>query len=294
MRAMALNGLHEEFPRVTALARRIPNPTVSRAPLLWAILAAFGAALFVGAAVTVLFSLLYRLFSIPSDAWLPRPFQLSAIATIATALAVASISGGRQAVAAWAAIILFERFVSLWGLGKFCGTISPAPPLCSPIGYVLGLWPDVLGVALGLRLVRWFRVGAGSANPVLEAAGALAVIYGLLAAAQSVLTVSTSSFEAGLLGIAAAVTAGVACGLVLLARVPAARQWRTLGIVALGVTGPWLLVSLPAYLESVGIADKIATTGLNLLEFFAPLVQVGSAAFVLYIAATRKVTAEPA
>src|SRR5207247_8525928 len=247
-RAMALSGLHDEFPRVAALARRIPNPTVSRGPLLWAILAAFGAALFVGAAVTVLFSLLYRLFSIPSDAWLPRPFQLSAIATIATALAVAAISGGRQAVTAWAAIILFERFVSLWGLGKFCSTISPAPPLCSPIGYVLGLWPEVLGVALGLRLVRWFRVGAGSANPVVEAAGALAVIYGLLAAAQSVLTVSTSSFEAGLLGIAAAVTSGVACGLVLLARVPAARHWRARGLGAPGLPGAWPLLPFAASL----------------------------------------------
>ena len=291
---MALSGLRQELPRVFAFARRTPNPTVSRAPVLWAILAAFGAALFAGAAVTVLFSLLYRLFSIPSDAWLPRPFQLSAIATTATALAVASVSGGRQAVAAWAAIILFERFASLWGLGKFCSAISPAPPLCSPMGYVLGLWPEVLGVALGSRLVRWFRVGAGTGNPVLEAAGALAVIYGLVAAAQSVLTVSTSSFEAGLLGVVAAVTSGVACGLVLLGRVPATRRWTMLGIVALGVVGPWILVSVPAFLESVGIGGKIATSGLNMLEFFAPLLQIGSAAFVLYVAATRKVTAEPA
>jgi len=294
MRAMAQSGQRQELPRVFALARRIPNPKVSRAPLLWAILAAFGAALFVGAVVTVLFSLLYRLLSVPSDAWLPRPFQLSAIATIATALAVAWVSGGRHAVAAWAAIMLFERFVSLWGLGTFCGTISPAPPLCSPIGYVLGLWPEVLGLALGSRLVRWLQVGAGSGNPVLEAAGALAVIYGLLAAAQSVLTVSTSSFEAGLLGIAAAVASGVACGQVLLARVPATRHWTMLGIVALGVTGPWVLVSVPAYFESVGIGGSIATTGLNLLEFFTPLLQIGSAAFVLYVAAARKVTAEPA
>src|SRR5207249_11495181 len=88
MRAMALNDPHQEFPRVTALARRIPNPTVSRAPLLWAILAAFGAALFVGAAVTVLFSLLYRLFSIPSDVLLPAPVQLSAFALAATARSV--------------------------------------------------------------------------------------------------------------------------------------------------------------------------------------------------------------
>src|SRR5712691_561663 len=172
MRAMALNGPHQEFPRVFALARRIPNPTVSRAPFLWAILAAFGAALFVAAAVTVLFSLLYRAFSIPSDAWLPRPFQLSTIAIIGTALAVAWVSGGRQAVAACAAIIVFERLVSLVGLGKFCGTISPAPPLCSPFGYVLGLWPEVLGVGLGYRLARWLRLGAVSSNPTLEAAGA--------------------------------------------------------------------------------------------------------------------------
>jgi hypothetical protein len=291
---MALNGLRQELPRVSALARRIPNPRVARAPMLWAILAAFGAALFVGAAITVLFSLLYRLFSIPGDAWVPRPFQLSTIAMIGIALAVGWVSGGRQAVAAWAAIIVFERFVSLWGLGKFCGTISSAPPLCSPLGYVLGLWPEVLGVALGYRLARWFRVAEGSGNPVLEAAGALAVIYGLLASTQSLLTVPTTSFEAGLIGIAAALTSGVACGLVLLARLPEARRWTVLGAVALGVALPWLVVSVPAYLESVGIGGKIATTGLNLLEFFAPLLQIGSASFVLYIAATRKVTTEPA
>jgi hypothetical protein len=258
------------------------------------VLAAFGAALFVGAAVTVLFSLLYRLLSIPGDAWLPRPFQLSTMAAIATAFAVAWVSGGRQAVTLWAAIVLFERLVALWGLGKFCGTISPAPPLCSPLGYVLGLWPEVLGVALGYRLRAWFRVSAGSGNPVLEAAGALALIYGLLAGVQSLLTVSSSSFESGLLGVAAAATAGVACGLVLIARVPASRRWIVLGIVALGVIAPWVLVSVPAFVESVGIAGKMATTGLNMLEFFAPLLEIGIAAFVLYIAAARQVTPEPA
>src|SRR5256886_6843914 len=165
MRAMAQSGPRQEVPRVFALARRIPIQKVSREPLLWAILAAFGAALFVGAVVTVLFSLLYRLLSVPSDAWLPRPFQLSAIATIATALAVAWVSGGRQAVAAWAAIMLFERLVSLWGLGTFCGTISPAPPLCSPIGYVLGLWPEVLGLAIGSRLSGWCWGGARHPTP---------------------------------------------------------------------------------------------------------------------------------
>src|SRR3989442_15902388 len=126
MRAMALNGLHEEFPRVTALARRIPNPKVSRAPLLWAILAAFGAALFVGAVVTVLFSLLYRLLSVPSDAWLPRPFQLSAIPTIATALPVAWVSRRRHAVAAWAAIRRVEPSVSRRGPASFWGPLHAA------------------------------------------------------------------------------------------------------------------------------------------------------------------------
>src|SRR5207248_1910735 len=121
------------------------------------------------------------------DAWLPRPFQLSAMATYATAFAVAHVAGGRRAVALWAAIVVFERFVSLWGLARFCAPLSPAPPLCSLFGYVFGLWPEGLGLALGYRLARWLRVEAGDGNPVLEAAGALVVIQGLLAAAQSVL-----------------------------------------------------------------------------------------------------------
>src|SRR5207237_8560736 len=81
MRTMALDGLRSEHPGVLALASRIPNPRVARAPLLSSVLAAFGAGLFVGAVVIVIFSLLYRALSLPPDAWLPRPFQLSAMAT---------------------------------------------------------------------------------------------------------------------------------------------------------------------------------------------------------------------
>jgi hypothetical protein len=88
-----------------------------------------------------------------------------------------------------------------------------------------------------------------------------------------------------------AVAGGIACGLVLLRRVAESRQWRSLAIIAIVVVGVWLLVGLPTFVGQVGIGGAIVIGGLNLIGFVSPLVEVGVAALVLYMAAARKVTA---
>jgi hypothetical protein len=50
-------------------------------------------------------------------------------------------------------------------------------------------------------------------------------------------------------------------------------------------------VGLPTFIGQVGISGAIAIGGLNLIGFLSPLVEIGAAALVLYIAAARKVTA---
>ena len=49
-----LDGLRKDFPQLFDLARRVPNPRVSRAPLPWSVLAVCGAGFFVSTVLTVI------------------------------------------------------------------------------------------------------------------------------------------------------------------------------------------------------------------------------------------------
>jgi hypothetical protein len=50
-------------------------------------------------------------------------------------------------------------------------------------------------------------------------------------------------------------------------------------------------VSVPLFAGQVGIGGAIAIGGLDLIGFMSPLVEVGAAALVLYMATARRVTA---
>lgn len=284
------DGLQRQLPRAFAFAERIPNPRVARAPLLWAVLAAFGAALFVSVAILVVLTLFARLLGLPTE-WVGG---VAMVGATATALLVAYTSGGRDAVLICAGILIVEHVLSLLGTMRFCLAIVSEAPFCSPLSYVLGLWPRAVGIALAYRLVHWWRVAEATANPLLEAAGALALAQSVVASILAALLVSASQFESGLLVLLAAVAGGAACGLTLLRRVAEPRRWGTLGVIAVAVVGVWLLVGLPSFVGQVGIGGAIAIGGLNLIGFASPLLEVGMAALVLYLAAARKVSAQSA
>ena len=284
-----IDGLRREFPQAFEIGRRVPNPRFAAASPLWAVLAAFGAAFFVSAVLYVVLNLIARILGAPV-VW------VSGVATVgatATALAVAHTVGGRASVIVYAGIVVIERLLGLPGLMRFCLAIVGDTPVCSPFVYVLSLWPEAVGVALAYWLVRvrWMRTTEGDRNPLIEAAGALALTQGVAAAILSAVLLSAGAFEAGLLLLVSATAGGVACGLVLLKRVGESRQWRSLGIIALVVVGVFLLVGLPTFMGQVGISGTIAIGGLNAIGLVSPLVEIGAAALVLYIAAARKVTA---
>jgi len=77
---------------------------------------------------------------------------------------------------------------------------------------------------------------------------------------------------------------------VLLRRVAESGQWRVLGVIAVVYVGVLLLVSVPTYAGQVGIGGAIVIGGLNLIGFASPVVEVATAALVLYMAAARKVS----
>lgn len=285
---MTVDGARNE-PAGLAFARRLPGPPVARASLPWAVLAAFGAGLFASAIVTTVLSLLLRLAGLGTGG--PVLDLVSALAT-GVAVAVAWAAGGRTAVTGYIAILALERLLGLPGILAFCGR---NPEFCSLLEYLANVWPIVLGLVIGYALVRWVvwvRPRDGDRNEVLEAAGALAVTQTLLARAAGGSSVTATQFVSELTFLMVAVVAGLACAAVLLRRVDPARRWRTLGIVALAVVVPWLLVSVPQLLETVGVGRGIAISGLALVGFAAPLIEVAAAALVLYIAAARAVTAQ--
>jgi hypothetical protein len=270
-----LEGLQRQFPQAFALAQRIPNARVARAPILWSVLAAFGAGFFVWVAIAVPLTLFARLLGLPTE-WVGG---LATAGATATALCVAYTASGREALVICASVLVIEQLLSLVGTTRSCLAILSDAPFCSPVGYVLGLWPRILGVVLAYRLVHWWRVAEGNANPLLEVAGALTVAETIASMILGALVVNTSPVAGGLIVVLAAVAAGAACGVTIRRRVAEPRQWATLGVIAVLVVGPWLVGGLSG--------------GLSLLGVASPVVEVGVAAVVLYMAAAQKLSTAP-
>ncbi len=288
-----IDGLRREFPQAFALAGRVPNPRFARVSPVWAVLAAFGAGFFVSAVVTILFSLLFR--STTRDTPIPASFEIARLASTAAALAVAWIAGGRSGVAGYVGIVVLERLLGLPSQLRFCGVGADpnlAAAFCSVSSYVIALWPQVLGAALAVALVRWLRAGAGDRNPTLEAAGAFVIVQGLGGAfLNAVLGPATAgSPEWPLLLLLVAIAAGIAMGYTILRRTT--QRWRTLGIVALVLAGEFGILSLPTFVSQIVLARGTNLIGpFDLLAYFSSLFAIGAAAIVLYMAAARKVTA---
>jgi len=176
-----LDGLRREFPEVITFARALPHPRVARASPFWSMMAAFGAGFFASGIVTILVSLLFRLTT--RETPLPAPFELAGLAGTAAALAVAWVGGGRTTVAGYLGVLALERLLGLPGQLRFCGEFGGfavlGGQLCSVGGYLIALWPQLLGVAVAIALARWLRTGPGDRNPTLEAAGIYALVQTL-------------------------------------------------------------------------------------------------------------------
>jgi hypothetical protein len=288
-----VNELRARYPQASAVVARTPGPRiVARSSFMWSVLAAAGAATVASAGVTMFFAVVLRGFGA-----YPSPFAdgLAIAVGLATGLGAAFVSGGADALAAYAGIVALVRIIATGATLRFCAPIvSSAPETCSFFGYAAGLWPYVLGAGLGYICIRWFRPREGDANPFLEVLGALSLVETVFISIDSFLFPSATSLESGLLGLVILVTAGIVCGLTVLRRVPESRQWLVLGIVSLVVTGPWLLTELPAFLAQIGFYGHLAVGPLPLMLFLRPFLEIFAAVVVLYVAVARKVSAPAA
>jgi hypothetical protein len=157
---------------------------------------------------------------------------------------------------------------------------------------LIALWPQLLGVAVAIALVRWLRTAPGDRNPTLEAAGIFALVQTLGGTFLNLMlgsaTVGSPVWPPFLLLLA--IAGGVATGYTVIRR--ATRTWRTLGIVALVVAAEFALLSVPLFVSQILQARGTNLIGpFDLLAYFSQVFAFGAAAIVLYLAAARRVDA---
>jgi hypothetical protein len=280
-----------EAPEVFAMLDRLPRPAVSRAPLAWAVLAGAGTGLFVDAALRIPLGLILQLLAAGAASPVRALYQIVTVIGVAAAVAVAWRSGGGNAAGAYVGILATGKLVSVPGIVRFCGIVTPQPDTCSPLRYLLSLWPIVLGIALAIPLRRRMRSAPGDRNPTLEAAGAFALAESAVFVAYTLVSTGgtgsdATGSEGGILSLLAAVAGGVACGMVIVRR--ATHRWRTLGLVSLAVVGLWAFFSLPSFFSQLAAARTLTFTDTPIVFAFAgPPLAMAAAVLVLYIAAVR-------
>ena len=258
-------GLAREFPyagRASAWTRAFVGgrrPVLSSEPVIWATISGIGAGLLTGFIAQALVGLASEAVRALRA---PMPFELFHAVTIsstAAAAAVALSAGGPRAFALVAAYVALDVALRIPGLMFACERSSgvlpfPGPDLCTALGYMASLWPQLIGVGLGIALSRSLTTRSNGINSLLRVAGALAIvlfvesaIYAASVAQRGYVADPAGAITSGLTLGAGMVAAAVGAG-VIAAHVP--RGMRSAAIVAGISLLPWLTFQVPNRLRS--------------------------------------------
>ncbi len=281
------DGLAREFPeagRAIAWTRARIGPWTE--PVVWAAVSGIGAGFIVSDITQVLVSLASQaLQSVQS----PPPFSLFPLVTIAGSAAAAAVSlgaGGLAALALGLAYTAFAIALRIPSLMTFCersglnyGNLL-GPDQCTALGFLTSLWPQLLGIGLGIALARAITTRGSGTNSLLRVAGSLAIALTIFSQVWAATLAQTTDTLTNSLTIAAGMAAaGVAAGVVA-AQLP--RGVRSAAIVSGIWLVPWLTLQLPLGLQS--LAPSIPS------EFVGPIIvtiviQPIAAAFLVLTAA---------
>lgn len=257
-------GLAREFPeagRASAWARdRIGGGPVLRGePVLWATMSGIGAGLLAGTVAQALVGL-------GNEALLAvrgtLPFALFPVVTIVGSAASAAIAlrvGGLLPLALFVGYVALGVALGIPGVMTFCersggvGSVQlPGPSQCTAQGFLASLWPELVGIGLGVASSRAIGARGAGINSILRVAGGYAIaqfVVGQVWAAT--IARSASALTGGLTIGAGAAAAAVAAG-VLAAQLP--RGVRSATIVAAISLLPWLTFQLPNGLRGQALA----------------------------------------
>jgi len=252
-------GLAREFPEaVRAAAWSRARLGVSSEPIVWATVSAIGASFLIGAVAQSVVGLANQAFDSLRS---PMPFTLFPLVTIvgtAAGAAVGLAARGPIALALYLAYLVLGLALGLPGFVTFCersGGVFPsldAPDRCSPIGYLSSLWPQLVGIGLGIASARTIRARGDGINAVLRIAGGYAIAWFVLSHVLTGAVVqaqSAGALTSGLTIAAGIVASGVAAGVIA---AQLAHGIRGAAVVAFISLLPWLTLTLPLGLQGLG------------------------------------------
>jgi hypothetical protein len=256
------DGLAREFPgaaRAAAWTRgRVGGrrPALSTESVLWATISGIGAGFLVGAVTQALVGLTSEAFQ-ALRAPLPALFPLITIAGTAAAAAVTTRAGGLVALGLYVAYIALGVALGIPGVMTFCERSGGFgfPPLlgtnqCTVPGFVVSLWPQFIGIGVGLALARAITERGPGINSLLRIAGGYALANFIMTQVwAATIAQSTNTLATGLTLAAGMVAAAVAAG-ALAAQLP--DGIRNAAIVGGILLIPWATRSVPFGLQSMG------------------------------------------
>jgi hypothetical protein len=250
------DGLAREFPeagRAVAWTRARIGPRTE--PAVWAAISGIGAGFGVSNVVQAVVGLVNQALLVTRT---ELPFALFPLATIAGSAAVAIVAlgaGGAAALAIALAYTVLGIALRIPGLITFCERSGAGQNLlvsnqCTAIGFLASLWPQFVGIGLGIALARGITSRGSGVNSLLRIAGGLAIALTILSQVwTATIAQSTNALASGLTIAAGMAAAAVAAGVVG-AQLP--RGVRNAAIVAGVWLLPWLTLQLPLGLQSLG------------------------------------------
>jgi len=282
-------GLAREFPeavRAAAWTRGRAGgrrPALWTEPVLWAAISALGAGLLVSFVAQALVGLASEALQAMRSA---VPFTLFPVVTIAGTAAASAVAlrvGGVFALALYLAYIAFEMALRVPGVMMFCersgGTGFPVlagPNQCTPGGYLISLWPQVIGIGIGFGVARAIGARGDGINSLLRVAGGYAVAQFVVVQVWAAAVAQTAGpLTSGLTLAAGMATAAVAAG-VIAAQLP--RGIRSAAVVAGISLLPWVTTQVPSGLRGLGAAVPAEFVGPMLITV---LIQPIAAAFLV-------------
>ena len=254
------DGLAREFPeagRAVAWTRARIGPWTE--PVLWAAVSGIGAGFLVTDVGQALVGLANQALQNATGPSRPSPFSLFPLVTIAgsaAATAAALGAGGPLALALELAYGALGIALRIPGVMTFCersggsGLNLLGPDQCTAVGFLASLWPQLVGIGLGIAVSRAITTRGSGINSLLRIAGSLAIALTILSQLWAATIAQTANALTSGLTIAAGMAAAAVAAGVVAAQLP--RGVRNAAIVAGIWLLPWLALQIPLSLQSLG------------------------------------------
>src|SRR6266566_1990638 len=227
-----------------------------------------------------------------------EPVVWATISGIGAGFLVAAVAAVALGAGGLAALVLDVVYVAAGIALRVPGAITfcersgganpfPGPDQCTAVGFLASLWPQFVGIGLGIVLARTSLITRGEGtNSLLRVAGALALALFVvtaawgIAVAQSASAAETAGGSTSALTIAAGIAAAAVAAGALAAQLP--RGVRNAAIVAAVWLVPWFALQVPfasrSLTESMAAENVIAIVTSIVIEPIAAAFLVLSAA----------------